>query len=196
MEKPDTTIGKREYKTVVMHKFELEQVTSKSGADLILSINGDLCDFLALGIVCLKKSIENSHGGKLKLFFSSDFFKENTGIAITHNYCRYEVPDNAMLQDEIFDSINFIVSNIVEDEFQGKKFLAAYIIPSCIAHIYGAIENYNLSEISMLSGVNPNTKFLRRKNFKSHKLFPKPIDRMTKVTEAENLAFDVILKCM
>ena len=77
MEKPDTTIGKREYKTVVMHKFELEQVTSKSGADLILSINGDLCDFLALGIVCLKKSIENSHGGKLKLFFSSDFFKEN-----------------------------------------------------------------------------------------------------------------------
>ena len=85
----------RYFNEVEMVPYILKWVPRKEDADIVLSMRRDICDYFALGVFCLAKSIEKSDEKVVKVCYSYKEFAKPSGIVINvrkQNYPTFANP--------------------------------------------------------------------------------------------------------
>lgn len=133
--------GERIYNMISIQPFKIRRVRPwQERVDIVLSTKRDLCDFLALGIYCLHRSITDPQGDKeVFVRFSNKDFQRESGVTMFVGNRGYKVPANA-LECQVIGNLKDIFDYVFKENlFNG--ILGVEIYPSFTAYVNGVFED-------------------------------------------------------
>ena len=135
------TNGERVYNKIPIQPFKIRKAWpwQKESVDIVLSTKRDLCDFLALGIYCLNRSITNPNGDKeICVRFSNRDFRRKSGVTMIIGNQGYRVPTNA-LECQVINNLKDVFDYVFEkNPFNG--ILGIEVYPTFTAYVNGVFK--------------------------------------------------------
>lgn len=141
---------RQQYKEIEMVPYAVRQVKTKEEADLVLTKRKDMCDFVALGFYCLRLSAQGIKKSEIKVFYSSKFFKGDSGFSVSYGKGQTENRRNALTEGLCTDitPVMFYINN--EENKQIVRVLAMLM---CI-EITSRVDNLCSVEHGRVQGIS------------------------------------------
>lgn len=133
---------KNDYNEVTFRQYDVRRTFFKSNADIVLKSKKDPCDFLALGIFLLAKSIDkkdetNCEGEIIKICYKEADFEGSSGCSLIHETGMIPVP-RMPLQRVLMDC----GKKIIEHLYGFRLFMSEVISISIAPEFYGIANGY------------------------------------------------------
>ena len=135
----------REFNEPKLVPFKFKWVLKKEDADIVLSARRDLCDYFALGVYCLARSIKDPENTVVRVCFSlTEYVGEDASISVVEKGVQYHIFKNP-LGKQIYENVNTIADYYFGRETIGAKVIIALLYPEFTATLMGRIDSPSIT---------------------------------------------------
>lgn len=152
MRKANENQRRKQYKGIEIIPYIVKTVKTAEEADIVLTKRKDLCDFLALGFYCLRVSMQNLKKSDVKVFYSSKYFKGNSGFSVMCDRGEMNVRRNA-LSDSLYRDI-LPVFEYIYDVSESEKHRVRVMAILMYSELTARIDNLYSNEQGKMLGIS------------------------------------------